>query len=710
MAIDESWANSAWLWLSALAQSSGVAVPEGTPSALTKDLLLSLARSAEKVDRTSNTYVLSYVIAILSEDETLQEHEESLLRSARNVDSSISEASADQLGTTVANAVQNLRFLPELSLALAGALERCPQTPAVVGSIRVLNEHLNVPPPPPPPLIAVAEPAVAPHPALEEDTSAAEREIGHAHGSHGDPWASFCSQYPVGSIMQGRVTGTQEYGAFINLKPGIDGLLHTSEMPDRHGRQVLDIVRAGQKVTIRIIKFDQERHRISLSMKDVPPQPSGPESPAEKIAGDQQGERPDQRLEAAKVFMEAAKHFLTERNGTARPLLREMARVKGTRIYGIVEEQNPKKARDVASALIAVFAGWALTRPLTSPQLEIMTLAGGALADRQTTAVIKGITWASNDGLVPTPAQVREALDGARTGGHEVQDLVVCSLVRALTRAISEEDVTKATRVVDVAVELGAELPQSKAGELVDLLSSIKLPTTTSLKLGELRDRANPANRPDVGIAEQVEGGIGRQEAVLGPGAQEMRRQVRIVCSISRMSGACAGAAGGGFGCLTLMSPISSATGAPTAAQSGVASSRARFSAARTASSRPSSFRAGKPVRRSSGRSRGCRARSGRTGRDGDRRPGIFAAGDRRRHRATARPCGPSAPGRRRRQNIGTPCNSFLRRRRRTKTLSRWKTYTNVYELPDVMEITVSAVLFALTGARSDPTEDKFSL
>jgi hypothetical protein len=76
-----------------------------------------------------------------------------------------------------------------------------------------------------------------------------------------------------------------------------------------------------------------------------------------------------------------------------------MARIRGARMYSALEDPNPRKARDVASALIAALVGWALTRPLTKAQLKVMTLAGNNLGDRQSTALINGLTWASSEAL-----------------------------------------------------------------------------------------------------------------------------------------------------------------------------------------------------------------------------------------------------------------------------------------------------------------------
>src|SRR5689334_3543727 len=107
-----------------------------------------------------------------------------------------------------------------------------------------------------------------------------------------------------------------------------------------------------------------------------------------------------------------------------------------------------------------------------------------------------------------------------------------------------------------------------------------------------------------------------------------------------------------------------------------------------------------------------CRARSGRTGRDGRRRRRISAAAGRRRRTATARPYGPSAPETRRRPNSEIPCKTFWRRRRGGPqgTLSRWKSYTNGRHLPNVTAVTERAPFFPFNGLGKLPAEDKIHL
>ncbi|NLA75849.1 MAG: S1 RNA-binding domain-containing protein, partial [Deltaproteobacteria bacterium] len=82
-----------------------------------------------------------------------------------------------------------------------------------------------------------------------------------------DPWDTMINKYPEGSLQKGRVARLEKFGAFITLEPGIDGLLHISELGKEkrinHSREVLV---AGQEINVRINGVDREKRRISLAL------------------------------------------------------------------------------------------------------------------------------------------------------------------------------------------------------------------------------------------------------------------------------------------------------------------------------------------------------------------------------------------------------------------------------------------------------------
>ncbi|MFB3787484.1 MAG: 30S ribosomal protein S1 [bacterium] len=83
-----------------------------------------------------------------------------------------------------------------------------------------------------------------------------------------DPWAAAREKYPVGSAVEVKVTRITEFGAFVELEQGIEGLAHVSTLVKQKGQRAEDVVKVGDIVTMKILKFDLENRKISLSLKD----------------------------------------------------------------------------------------------------------------------------------------------------------------------------------------------------------------------------------------------------------------------------------------------------------------------------------------------------------------------------------------------------------------------------------------------------------
>jgi small subunit ribosomal protein S1 len=81
-----------------------------------------------------------------------------------------------------------------------------------------------------------------------------------------DPWLDLIEQFPVGMIVKGKVSNISSFGAFVELVPGIEGLVHVSELSDERVNKVEDIVTIGQQVAVKILEIDKQHKRISLSV------------------------------------------------------------------------------------------------------------------------------------------------------------------------------------------------------------------------------------------------------------------------------------------------------------------------------------------------------------------------------------------------------------------------------------------------------------
>ncbi|MGK0673372.1 MAG: 30S ribosomal protein S1 [Halothiobacillaceae bacterium] len=89
-----------------------------------------------------------------------------------------------------------------------------------------------------------------------------------------DPWADLTRRYPVGTRLFGKVTNITDYGCFVEIEDGIEGLVHVSEM-DWTNKNVnpAKVVSVGDEVEVMILDIDEERRRISLGMKQCKPNP-----------------------------------------------------------------------------------------------------------------------------------------------------------------------------------------------------------------------------------------------------------------------------------------------------------------------------------------------------------------------------------------------------------------------------------------------------
>jgi len=81
------------------------------------------------------------------------------------------------------------------------------------------------------------------------------------------PWDTLGSRFPVGSQATVKVTRIQEFGAFAEVEPGVEGLIHVSEMVLGRGSRIRDRVQEGKEVEVQILSIDKEARRMSLSMK-----------------------------------------------------------------------------------------------------------------------------------------------------------------------------------------------------------------------------------------------------------------------------------------------------------------------------------------------------------------------------------------------------------------------------------------------------------
>jgi small subunit ribosomal protein S1 len=111
-----------------------------------------------------------------------------------------------------------------------------------------------------------------------------------------DPWRKVLDEYRQGEVLEGKVTKVVAFGAFVEIIPGVEGLVHISELAEHHVENPSEVVSPGDQVWVRILEIDESRRRISLSVKRaesqnlplrdlMPPELTG-EAPAEAPPGE----------------------------------------------------------------------------------------------------------------------------------------------------------------------------------------------------------------------------------------------------------------------------------------------------------------------------------------------------------------------------------------------------------------------------------------
>ena len=98
-----------------------------------------------------------------------------------------------------------------------------------------------------------------------------------------NPWKDAAVKYAVGNVVTGKVARMTDFGAFVELETGVDALLHVSQISKEHIEKPSDVLKTGEEVTAKVVDFNEDDKKISLSVKALlAPEPE--ETPAEEVA------------------------------------------------------------------------------------------------------------------------------------------------------------------------------------------------------------------------------------------------------------------------------------------------------------------------------------------------------------------------------------------------------------------------------------------
>lgn len=95
-----------------------------------------------------------------------------------------------------------------------------------------------------------------------------------------DPWESLAGRLCIGDVVEGTTTSIVKFGAFVEIEDGVEGLVHVSELNHDGPREPSEVLRQGERLTLRVIRFEPENRKLGLSLRDVGIAPTGQVSSA----------------------------------------------------------------------------------------------------------------------------------------------------------------------------------------------------------------------------------------------------------------------------------------------------------------------------------------------------------------------------------------------------------------------------------------------
>lgn len=202
-----------------------------------------------------------------------------------------------------------------------------------------------------------------------------------------DPWESTVADFKVSDIIDGTVTKLVNFGAFVRVREGLEGLIHISELSHQRVAHPGDVVHEGQVLKLRIISLDSERHRLGLSLKQAeePPARPAPEpgivaAPAPAVA--ERRERRERRERPERGYSPSDARAEPE-GGIDTTLAGAFAQVRAQLAAAEAEEANDSETDATAAAVVAEPAGpqAEAVAEVAAPAVEVVAESAEAAAE-----------------------------------------------------------------------------------------------------------------------------------------------------------------------------------------------------------------------------------------------------------------------------------------------------------------------------------------
>jgi small subunit ribosomal protein S1 len=290
-----------------------------------------------------------------------------------------------------------------------------------------------------------------------------------------DPWHSTVADFKVGDIIDGTVTKLVNFGAFVRVRDGLEGLIHISELSHQRVAHPGDVVHEGQSLKLKIISLDSERHRLGLSLKQAeePPARPAPEPGAPRSERRPRPERGYSMSDAVQEPEGGIDNTLASAFAQVREQLAAAEETPATTDDGAVAEV----AEEAATAEVAEEAATAEVAE-EAATAEVAEEAATAEVIEEVVEAVAADEAAIEEGAAEEIAQLEDAADANEANVEpavaEVADVVeeaaAAEVVEEAAAAEVIEEVVEAVAADEAAIEEAAAdaIDEAPAGEAED--------------------------------------------------------------------------------------------------------------------------------------------------------------------------------------------------------------------------------------------------
>jgi small subunit ribosomal protein S1 len=255
-----------------------------------------------------------------------------------------------------------------------------------------------------------------------------------------DPWHSTVADFKVGDIIDGTVTKIVNFGAFVRVREGLEGLIHISELSHQRVAHPGDVVHEGQVLKLKIISLDSERHRLGLSLKQAEEPPARPAPEAREP----RRPRPERSFDAAQAVQEPE-------GGIDNTLAAAFAQVRQQMAAAEVSEVREDLAQ--AEAVEEAVATEAIEAVVETVAVDEAVIEAAAEKEIERIEDAAAANEANEAAAVEAEAEVVEAVAVMEVAEEAAAAEVVEEIVEAVAEDEAEMEAEAAEAVEAIAVE-----------------------------------------------------------------------------------------------------------------------------------------------------------------------------------------------------------------------------------------------------------------